>query len=400
MSYATFERLPALSTYAQAEAKLHNTKPIRGRSPALYPLGSRRDANKFAIQKNASGDIELLLYGNAAITFHKNTDPTGGHDTNQDTNKTRITISLCYTRWSLADAQFIFEILYRYVSNTYRQKDMLVLETRGENKTKLVLQHNAERRGTEFLLDNHTQTMTPINKEPLMTYHINRAAANTVRTRHGQFYRYVKGMTALRTQIKESPYPTNYRKAIPTYKTIIVTADEVRAAVGEEHILPTATANATHPALRMNPNYLYFIPYENFPRLTIKPPKLTLVREYDPETQQTTREYTSDPYEAWHKRVTAFIELISPPNHDPEQAEKFARAYTLLLLQQRKPFQYGPGVGVMEQSEFDPAQVARTLDEVLFKYYSNEVFELVECKDGVVPTQNYKDWVDRERGVM
>jgi len=39
----------------------------------------------------------------------------------------------------------------------------------------------------------------------------------------------------------------------------------------------------------------------------------------------------------------------------------------------------------------------KTLDEILFKYYSQEVFDRVKLKVGQAPNNAYESWVNRVR---
>jgi len=68
MGYATVQRVPRVHDYAQALRIHDNTKPLRGRSPEIKPLGARRDADTYHVRMNGEA-VELVLYRTPVITF-------------------------------------------------------------------------------------------------------------------------------------------------------------------------------------------------------------------------------------------------------------------------------------------------------------------------------------------
>ena len=62
-----------IDNYAQALKWFEDTKPIRGRTPELRPLGWRRNT-WYRIQKNTDNAIECCMYGDPIVTFHADGD--------------------------------------------------------------------------------------------------------------------------------------------------------------------------------------------------------------------------------------------------------------------------------------------------------------------------------------
>lgn len=424
MPFASYRRLPFISSYEQALKHLQKAVPIRGRKPVLYPLADnrydRRYADKFAIRMvgdadslpvshyykqipcSKDGDIELLLYSQPVVVFHKPDTTNHGEQPQQ-----LMTLSgggYAHARWSACDVSFFFEVLGKYLSRGNRKKEMLVLQTR--QSTKYVLQQGEI---ATFAINPLTQTMTKATSshEPMTTFKLNRKATNIVRAKYGDFYRYVKGMNALRSELKQSFMSQANGDPCEPYKIIVVGAEEIRLAVGEAAIadpfMPNLNA-AMRALLAQNTvnnvpksgNVLYVQP-ENFPYMMYKPPKVILREVWNADTGRNEQVKRTEKYDTWLARIENFLSLISAPAEDPDRVEKFARAYTLLLLQQRTiNFSTGGSVGFMERNEYKANQAPKDLDELIFKYHSKEVFDVAPVPDGVVPNTRYNKWVDRE----
>jgi hypothetical protein len=68
--------IPRLYTHKEALAQLENTKPIKGRAEAEYPLGRRGAVDSYSIRKTDNGDIECVLYGYTVVTYHQDSTVT------------------------------------------------------------------------------------------------------------------------------------------------------------------------------------------------------------------------------------------------------------------------------------------------------------------------------------
>ncbi len=52
MGYQTVMAVPRIADYKEAYKKWNDTKPLRGRSEDIRPLGERRDVDTYSIRKN------------------------------------------------------------------------------------------------------------------------------------------------------------------------------------------------------------------------------------------------------------------------------------------------------------------------------------------------------------
>jgi len=382
MSYSSYRYIPYLDNYTEAFKVFSTTEPIRGSKPVRVPLGRRSDSTKFGISKDLNGDIHLSLYGHTGIVFHQSTDSNTGSLTIGDTSGKR------QWRWSSCDSYFILSVLGRYIKNARTDRGRLVLETRDDQKFVL------ESKGNLTLAYNkNALKLTPADTEQPThyTYRLNRQATNNVRARYGEFYRYMKGMIGVRKELKVSQY-FNYRdheNVIDEEYIIRVSEQEqlgVIPQVEQTHDWRGNTLQAKHtipdPECPMNERN----PVE-------KPAKLTLKYEQDPDCPEGRyRQIESgEMYDKWVAATQEFLSLISVPTSDPDQHEKFRQAFVWLArFSSHRTYR-------IEEFAISVGAVQKTIDEIIFKWHSEEVIERVPAKPNTVPSGKYLKWVTRER---
>jgi len=382
MSYSSYRYIPYLDNYTEALDHLNKTEPIRGSKPVRVPLGRRSDSTKFGISKDLNGDIHLSLYGHTGIVFHQSTDSNTGSLTIGDTSGKR------QWRWSSCDSYFILSVLGRYIKNARTDRGRLVLETRDYQKFVLESKGNLT-----LAYDKSTLKLTPADTEQPThyTYRLNRQATNNVRARYGEFYRYMKGMIGVRKELKVSQY-FNYRdqeNVIDEEYIIRVSEHEqlgVIPQVEQTHDWRGNTLQAKHtipdPECPMNERN----PVE-------KPAKLTLKYEQDPDCPEGRyRQIESgEMYDKWVASTQEFLSLISVPTSDPDQHEKFRQAFVWLArFSSHRTYR-------IEEFAISVGAVQKTIDEIIFKWHSEEVIERVPAKPNTVPSGKYLKWVTRER---
>ena len=385
MSYSSYRYIPFLDNYAEALDHLNKTEPIRGSKPVRVPLGRRSDSNKFGISKDLNGDIHLSLYGHTGIVFHQPINPT---DSNTGSLTIGDTSGKRQWRWSSCDSYFILSVLGRYIKNARTDRGRLVLETRDDQKFVLESKGNLT-----LAYDKSTLKLTPADTEQPThyTYRLNRQATNNVRARYGEFYRYMKGMIGVRKELKVSQY-FNYRdheNVIDEEYIIRVSEQEqlgVIPQVEQTHDWRGNTLQAKHtipdPECPMNERN----PVE-------KPAKLTLKYEQDPDCPEGRyRQIESgEMYDKWVASTQAFLSLISVPTSDPDQHEKFRQAFVWLArFASHRTYR-------IEEFAISVGAVQKTIDEIIFKWHSEEVIERVPAKPNTVPSGKYLKWVTRER---
>lgn len=401
MSYASYERLPGIANYMTAKTRLSVTQPLRATGKKTedtptykrYPLSSTRRDTQFLIRavgdaasdlssanyeyKSApgakDGDIELLLYRQPVITFHKTPDYSKGQG--------EFTLHPgWYGQWSSADCYFISSILYRYFSGVRTTRGHLVLSTHtGERYT---VKPKTDMR---FKYDEAARTVTPVQDEVPTTLRLNRKATNIVRARYGEFYRYMKGMVGVRKEQIEHKY-YDYR----TQTTVIVPEMKVTIPAEEWQSVVEMYDVPQNPGVRQAvkklpmPRYMEHNPMH-------KPAKLSSHHRYNPATNYWEAATDKVGYKGWLTATEELITLASSPNTDPDQHEKFHKAFVLLA------FYVLGGKAGDQPLVVEPKELSQAADTIIFKYHSEEVFERVPVKDGAMPNLKYESWVTREK---
>jgi hypothetical protein len=388
MSYTSYRHLPYLSTHAEALCRFNQTTPIRGSVPVRFPLGRRSDSHKFGISKEANGDVTLSLYNLPLITFHADTE----------THKNTLTIGTPGTpatnrryRWSSCDCYFIAEVLGRYIKDARTDYGRLVLEALDGQK--FVMPHNTCMR---FTYDAKANSLAPL-PESVPTLHvpkINRKKANEVRARYGDFYRYMKGMIGVRKQTYTDNYYDykNDEEVVDTYDRIEFAEEEIIA------VIPTTNTHSRKLPLRTEVRF-----DQEHPTLTRnpldKPAIYTSIYVRDEANDTWAQKESREPYECWVAATEAFLTKVRGCGVDKDgnpldETESFYQAFVYLshfALQGNRRF-LGP-----ENFSLDPKQISRAMDEIIFKYHSDEVIEIAPAKEGTVPTAKYLKWVTRDK---
>lgn len=361
-----FSSLPSVHSYAQALRIATQTKPIRGRSSEIIPLGRRSDADQFNIQVHANKDVVLRIHNTPAITYHPDETITLHPYSYGGNYAGRIE-----PQWTSCITRFIHEVLHPFVLSVGIRNKMLFLDTSHTAGSRLVVPPQP----TRFTLDQAMKAIDPITPLRLTSLRINRTAANNVRKRFGKFYRYMKGMIGVRKQLHVE---TNAE-----YITFHI--DEAVAVIPDLLVPRDSSANANHPlSAHRNPNFAYI--NRELPCLSAKPPKLV--------TNRFPHRYDPKPYEGWRAAADEYVRLITPTEDEEQTALNFSRAFSLLLAQRIQ----NSHLSIKGEHSMDVRDVQATADEILFKIFSEEVFEHVETKPGQIPSKKYDTWVTREEG--
>ena len=184
MGYATIRRVPKVGTYEQA-LKIHDSiKPMRGRLPEIRPFGERRDVDTYSIRKAGNvvfgESIELVLYKTPVITFM----PDG-----------EVVLFIDGYN-SVSTHQFIGWVL-NISANGARRTTVLTI-----NGQKYTLADKEKLR----LRQNEGGNWHVINPTAQWSWKLNRKEVTNVRTKYGEFYKYLKGFVNLRTEVKQIKY--------------------------------------------------------------------------------------------------------------------------------------------------------------------------------------------------
>jgi hypothetical protein len=362
---AAFNRLPQIRTYAGAKTFHGLCVPIRGRTPQVKPLGARSDWERFhirAVQNPLQPDsppcIECMLYKTPVVTYHPD-------------NTVSITTGADYTP-SQSTAKFISELLGPHCYATC-QADRIVLVTTNRTPTggNEIRKYAIGARNTlVFSLpdptDPYARGLTPVDPTPQTTIVIDRAAANNVRKRYGDFYRYLKATISLRTEQVQT-YSNR------TFPSIQMTMAEFKQS------LPTKTPD--HHLLRADQSH-FDMPTSQF--MSNKPP-LNDIK-----------------YTEWHTQITDFLCNLRNDAGIPkeEQPAHFYLGFLKLAFwsdyTNAMSFFYPISLTTAQAiKHISPEAVRSLFDELLFKFYSNEVFVTRPVTVGQAPGTKYLKWIDR-----
>lgn len=204
MGYQTVMNVPRVNTYALAKKIHDDTKPIRGRSPEIRPLGSRRDADSYWVRMNGD-DVEFVLYKSAVITYK----PDGGVVLTPDTYST------------VSTHQFFARVL-GVGANAVRQNTVITIGDKRytiQGKDKLTLR-----------LDGSGNWQCVEGAKTQFAWHLDRREATNVRNRYKEFITYFKGVVSLRTEEFQHPYYNQDNKL----KGIRVSLHEIQQAFETE----------------------------------------------------------------------------------------------------------------------------------------------------------------------
>jgi hypothetical protein len=293
-----------------------------------------------------------MLYKTPVVTYHPD-------------NTVSITTGADYTP-SQSTAKFISELLGPHCYATC-QADRIVLVTTTRTPTGGNETHKyaigAGQRITFYLpnpADPYARGLTPVDPTPQTTIVIDRAGANNVRKQYGDFYRYLKATISLRTEQVQT-YSNR------TFPSIQMTMAELKQS------LPIKT-----PDLLKKEHWHFAMPTTQF--ITNKPP----LNDFK--------------YTEWHTQITDFLSTLRNDADIPkeEQPAHFYLGFLKLAFWSDSTtgmsFFFQSDVGI---KHINPEAVRSLFDELLFKFYSNEVFVTRPVTVGQAPGTKYLKWIDR-----
>lgn len=320
MGYATVRHVPRVFDY-QSALKIHdNSTPIRGRNPELRPFGRRKDADTYSIRKNGEA-IELVLYKTPVITFEANGDVvlfTNGYDT-------------------VSTHQFLHQVL-NIGANGARNTTVLTID--GQRYT--LANHDTLR------LRREDGKWTVLNAKTQWGWRLDRKAVKNLRTKYGDFYKYLKGFVNLRT---EAIRPHQW--ASRDVDCVVIPKEELKSAFGRG--------------------------------------SLASIREYaymDKRGRQTMqwRPVTPEQYQASAK---AFEYLIRPDQPEEDRHNNFYKAAMLLVAKCDSETMDIRADSVSTKS----TNIVTLLDDVLFMLYAHDVLVRHELALGKVSSGIYEHWM-------
>jgi hypothetical protein len=364
MSYASYSTIQSLNTFADALKHISNTTPIRG-SHNVIPLGARRYHNEFSIRQTKTEVIQCLLGDHPLVTFARDQE---GAETITITSGGR-TRSGSWVYSDVREAYFIKNLLRHYVADAVMHKRTLRLTLVDGRKVGV-------RAGEPLVATPSGRCLTFVSDVRMRGWRLDRKACNSVRKQYGAFYRYVKGMVSLRKEDLRTPFNNLYKGVITIASTEMGVALEGTAS---------QWSNASRiSVIRPNPAFL------------TKKPMIGEVQKESWSHEKGMWDKTPvNLYANWVQNVEGLLTFVR--DEGETQHESWHKAFLMLA--------YSVNMREIPNDFSNPkagsvyicyaADVLKVLDEIIFKWHSKEVFEMVTLEPGQVPNPAYESWVDR-----
>jgi hypothetical protein len=318
MGYATVQRVPQLRNYADALKKHDETKPIRGRAEEIKPLGDRRDAGAYSIRKNGEA-VELVLYKTPVITF----TPDG--------------------------EVVLFVGNYNTVSTHQFVSWVLGISAQGVRRATVLTIH-----GNKYTLADNDKlhlrrdesgNWCVLNPTQQWSWQLDRKEVTNVRSKYGEFYKYLKGFVSLRTET----FKTTWSHIERDY--VNIQTSEFKSVFGS--------------------------------MVSIRP------YAYMDKRGKQSLDWQAVKPEQYGQSSIAFLRLIRPDQPEEGKHTNFYKAALLLVAKSDTD-----KMDIRTEEVQAPAKhIVPLLDEVLFQFYAHEVLIRKELPQGKVSTGRYDKWM-------
>jgi hypothetical protein len=346
MGYATVKRVPRVFDPRHAKQVHDNALPIRGRSPEVRPLGSRRDVDTYSVRMNGD-DVEFVLYKTPVITYK----PDG-------------VIVLRTDGWaSVSSHQFIQQVLG--------------IPARGKSGSSVLIvngQHYTMTGDSTLTLGHKgTGTWRVLEHETLYGYKASRKALTNVRSRYSEFRKYLGGFINLRREehVLHQGRPYEIRANVLKF--------DVQEAVDMFGVMDS-TYNDVKALDRSKIDCIFD-----------KPTKL-----YYFNPTETQKQDHRDAIRKYEENMKAFTDTIVNGQPEDVKHENFYRGAMALLVEGFRGMNakaewvlhdYERG-GVVNVNEW-----MLGIDEAILKYHAEEVLERVQLEVGKTPNPKYASWI-------
>jgi hypothetical protein len=345
MGYQTVMAVPRIADYTEAYRKWNSTKPMRGRSDDIRPLGERRYVDTYSIRKNVWTEaIELVLYQTPVIKFKSDDE-----------------VVINYGRWpSASTCQFISRVLAGVGASRVRGEVVLgfttpegrVIQKLGQDE-ELVLVRSGEGRYGRW---------QPKQIKTLFDYRINRKEANNVRKDVKQFRDYLQGMVKL-MEDESVLYGQTYKRITRSYA-------ELGEVFGYRRELRESKVT---------------IDVNEWGRLAEKP------NPHYPQPEQLKKDW-----EKYNTMSDKFYELVKNDQDENTRHQNYWIAFNILFAYRNFMYWIDESIAHEKQLYLASEYLEKYLEEILFARFSDRVFKLVELEKGKVPTGRYDKFVRSE----
>ena len=343
MGYQTVMAVPRINNYTEAYRKWNSTKPMRGRSDDIRPLGERRYVDTYSIRKNVWTEaIELVLYQTPVIKFKSDDE-----------------VVINYGRWpSASTCQFISRVLWGVGASRVRGDVVLGFSTADGRVIQKLGQDE------ELVLVRVDGRWQPKEIKTLFDYRINRKEANNVRKDVKQFRDYLQGMVKL-MEDESVLYGQTYKRISRSYA-------ELGEVFGLKRGGPMQDDKVT-------------VDRNDWARLAEKPNNLYA----DPEMNKNE-------WALYNTMSDKFYELVKNEQDDNTRHQNYWIAFNILFTYRN--YVYWVDESIMHEKKLHLASeyLEKYLEDILFNRFSDRVFKMVELEKGKVPTGRYDKYVRSE----
>jgi hypothetical protein len=353
--HASTYYLPRIRSYADAVARLKKTKPIRGRTPETpdkydrdsltpcIPLGRREDIDTYSIRQGENGNIELVNYRKALLTF---------------TPDNKIIISPKYT--GLMESGMVGRVL-DIPAWLDRKKIGIIVDAE---------RHVIKQNGS-LTLSCEGECLSVHEKEVVYSHYVNRKASNIVRSQYSGFLKYCDGFLQLRKNMDTNE--------------ISISLTEIADCIGYEYSEQTAWRGIKPSG-----------------KETVWKPNLNSVAhiEFKPQGFRClslvgTTDNAETMWSAYASQCKSFMAAIS--NNQPEEGkvDNYYRM-TLTLLGMTMPYIHrAPKKDEECIVDIPVGAVDRMLTKIMLQWHSDEMLEKRPLKPNQLPNDKYDTYITR-----
>jgi len=351
MGYATVMRVPQVTDYGDALRWHDTTKPTRGRSPEIRPLGDRKDVDNYSVRMNGE-DVEFVLYRTPVIAYRTNGE-----------------IVLRTDGWaSVASHQFIARVLS--------------IPARGKSGSSVfrVGKQDYTMTGDNTLTLGHEETgaWKVLAHEKLYGYKANRKALTNVRSRYSEFRKYLGGFVNLRQEERVSHQGRAYERRFNVINFGIQEAVNLFGVMDSTYSDAKALNREKINCIFDKPTKLYY---------------------FNP-TEAQKQEYR-DRVRKYEENMKAFTETIVNGQAEDVKHDNFYRGAMALLVEgYRESRSTHNNEWVLHDYENDGSVNVNEwmlgIDEAILKYHAEEVLERVQLGVGKTPNPKYASWISEK----
>ena len=351
--HASTYYLPRIRSHADAMMRLKKTKPIRGRTPtnnkwggtvnACIPLGRREDIDTYSIREGENGNIELVCYTRAVMTF------TPDH---------KIIITPHFM--GLMESGMVGRVLDVPAWLDRKKIGIIVGAER----------HVIKQNGS-LTLSCEGECLSVHEKEVVYSHYVNRKASNIVRAQYSGFLKYCDGFLQLRKNMDTNE--------------ISISLTEIADCIGYEYSEQTAWRGIKPSG-----------------KETVWKPNLNSVKlvEFKPQGFRClslvgTTDNAETLWSLYASQCKSFMAAINNNQSEETRTDNYYRM-TLTLLGMAMPYIHrAPKKDEECIVDIPVGAVDRLLTKIMLQWHSDEMLEKRPLKPNQLPNDKYDTYITR-----